>query len=90
MMGLITGHCHIKGHLLKLGLVDSRGCHRCKQALETALHVLGDCEALAVLRCRHLGHDGPGAYKVLKPGDLADIAVSMVLRLVQSARLLNA
>ena len=25
-MGLPTGHCHLKGHLFTLGLVDSPGC----------------------------------------------------------------
>jgi hypothetical protein len=39
---LFTGHCHLKGHLFKLGLVDSPKCDRCKQASETASHVLGN------------------------------------------------
>jgi hypothetical protein len=47
MTGLLTGHCHLKGHLFKLGLVNSPKCNRCKQASETASHVLCDCEALA-------------------------------------------
>jgi hypothetical protein len=34
MTGLLTGHCHLKGHLLKLGLVNSLECDRCKQASE--------------------------------------------------------
>jgi hypothetical protein len=29
---LLTGHCHLKGHPFKLGLVDSSECVRCKQA----------------------------------------------------------
>jgi hypothetical protein len=28
-MGLFTGHCHIKGHLFKLGLADDPICERC-------------------------------------------------------------
>jgi len=28
MAQLITGNCHLKRHLLKLGLVDSPGCGR--------------------------------------------------------------
>jgi hypothetical protein len=55
MTGLLTGHCHLKGHLFKLGLVNSPECERCKQASETASHVLCDCEVLATLRFRHLG-----------------------------------
>jgi hypothetical protein len=34
MTGLITGHCHLKGRLLKLGLVDSPGCDRCRKHLK--------------------------------------------------------
>jgi hypothetical protein len=45
MTGLLTGHCHLKGCLFKLGLVNSPECDRCKQASEIASHVLCDCEA---------------------------------------------
>jgi len=31
MMGLLTGHCHFKGHPLTLGLVNSPERNRCKQ-----------------------------------------------------------
>jgi uncharacterized metal-binding protein len=54
MIGLLTGHCHLKEHLCKLGLVKSPGCERCKQASEMASHVLCDCEAPAALRFRHM------------------------------------
>jgi hypothetical protein len=30
MIGLLTGHCFLKGHLFKLGLVNSPKCNRCK------------------------------------------------------------
>jgi hypothetical protein len=50
MTGLLTGHCHVKGHLFKPGLIDSPGCDSCKHASETAPHVLCDCGALTVLR----------------------------------------
>jgi hypothetical protein len=70
IMGLLTGQCHLKGHLLKVRLVDSSGCDRCKQASEMASRVFCDCEALVVLRFRHLGHP------FLKPGDSADISIS--------------
>jgi hypothetical protein len=54
MIGLLTGHCHLKEQLCKLGLVKSPECERFKQASETASHVLCDFEALAALRFRHL------------------------------------
>jgi hypothetical protein len=35
MTGLLTGHWHLKGHLLLLRLVSSPECDRCMQASET-------------------------------------------------------
>jgi hypothetical protein len=52
---LFTGHCHIKGHLFKLGLTDDPTCERCLEKDESATHILCDCEAIAYLRFRHLG-----------------------------------
>jgi hypothetical protein len=83
MTGLLTGHCHLKGHLFKLGLVNSPMCNQCKQASETASHVLCDCEALATLRFRHLVHH------FMKPGDFEDISVSKILHFVQGVTLVN-
>jgi hypothetical protein len=83
MTGLLTGHCHLKGHLFQLGLVDSSECNRCKQTSETASHVLCDCEALATLRFRHLG------CHFMKPGDFEGISVSKILHFVQGAGLLS-
>jgi hypothetical protein len=49
MTGLLTEYCHLKGHLFKLGLLNRPEYNGCKQASETASHVLCDCEALATL-----------------------------------------
>jgi hypothetical protein len=51
----ITGHCHLKGHLFKLGLTDDPICERCREEDESATHILCDCEAVAHARFRHLG-----------------------------------
>jgi hypothetical protein len=83
MTGLRTGYSHLKGHVFKKGLVNSPKCHRCKQASETASRVLGDCEALATLRCRHVDHH------TMIPGDFEDIAVSRILHFVQGVGVLN-
>jgi hypothetical protein len=29
VVGLLTGHCHLKGHLFKLGQTDAPICERC-------------------------------------------------------------
>jgi hypothetical protein len=49
VVGLLTGHCHLKGHLLKLGLSDSPTFERCQEENETATHILCECETLACL-----------------------------------------
>jgi len=54
LTGLLTGHCHLKGHQFKLGMVNSPVCETCQQASEMASHFLCDCEALAILRFRQL------------------------------------
>jgi hypothetical protein len=83
LTGMLTGHYQLKGHSFNLGLVNSPKCDRCKQVSEMASHVLCDCEALATLRFRHLGH------YFMKPGDFEDISVSKVLHFVKGAGLLN-
>ena len=80
----MTGHCHCKGCIFKIGLVGSPGCDKCKPAPSTAPHVLGNCVVLAKLKFLYLGHD------MMKPGDFTDIFVSKVLHFVQSWGLLNA
>jgi hypothetical protein len=55
IVGLLTVHCHLKGHLYKLRLTDDATCERCLEEDESATHVLCDCEAIAHLWFRHLG-----------------------------------
>jgi hypothetical protein len=42
--GLLTGHCHLKGHLFKMGLTESRICERFPEKDESATHILCDCK----------------------------------------------
>jgi hypothetical protein len=83
MTGLLTGHCHLKGHLFNLELVNNPKCDRCKQASDTASHVFCDCEALATSRFTHLGHH------FMKPGDFEDISVSKIPHFAQGEGQLN-
>jgi len=71
--GPLTGHCHLKGRLVKFGLVDSPGCNRCKQVSETFSLVLVGCEALTVLSFSNL------AYNFLKCGGFVDVSSSPTL-----------
>jgi hypothetical protein len=84
MTGLLTGHCHLKGHLFKLGLINIPECDRYKEVSDTASHVLCDCEALATLRFRHLG------LHFMRPGDFKNIPVSRILHFFQGMGMLNA
>jgi hypothetical protein len=46
---LLTGYCHLKGHLFKLGLVNSPRFERCLEEEESDTHILCDCEAIAYI-----------------------------------------
>jgi len=41
MAGMVQGHCHLKGHVFTLGLVNSPECDTCKQASETFFVTVG-------------------------------------------------
>jgi hypothetical protein len=83
IVGLLTGHCHLKGHLFKLGLTVDLTCKRCLEEDESATHILCDSEAIVHLRFRHLGQF------FMEPGDYYDAPRSRVLQFVQSAGLLK-
>jgi hypothetical protein len=77
------GHCHLKGHLFKLGLTDDPTCERCLQEDESATHILCDCEAIAYLRFRHLGQF------CMEPSDFYDAPIIKVLHFIRSVGLIN-
>jgi hypothetical protein len=81
--GLLTGHCHLNGHLFKLGLSNSPTCDRCQEENETATHVLCECEALADFRFRHLGQ------YFMEPSDYFDVPTYKILHYIRSAGLLR-
>jgi hypothetical protein len=47
IVGLLTQHCHLKGHLFKPGLTVDPVCERCLEEDESATH-LCECEAIAI------------------------------------------
>lgn len=83
MTKFLTGQCHLKGPLLKAGLVDSPRCNM-QTGIWNSLTFFCDCEALVVLWFRHLG------CHCLKSGEVANISISKILRFVESEGLLNA
>jgi hypothetical protein len=50
VVGVLTGHCHLKGHIFKLGLINDPICERCLEEDESTTHILCDCEAVAHIR----------------------------------------
>ena len=48
-VGLVRGHCRLKGHLYKIDTLVDLTCIRCKKSDETAYHLLCDFESLAAL-----------------------------------------
>jgi hypothetical protein len=82
VVGLLTGHCHLKGHLFKLGLSKSPTCERCQEKDGTATHVLCECEALAHRRLCHFGQ------YFMEPSDYFDAPTYNILHFIRSTGLL--
>jgi hypothetical protein len=80
VVGLFTGHCHLKGHLFKLELTDDPNCERCLEEDESATHILCDCEAIAYLRFRHLGQF------FMEPSDYYDPPPSHIYKVLHFIR----
>jgi hypothetical protein len=51
VVGLLTGHCHLRKHLHRLGVYKEEPvCRECGMGEETAHHILFECEALGRIR----------------------------------------
>jgi hypothetical protein len=83
VVGLLTGHCHLKGHLFKLGLANDPICERCLEEVESATHILCDCEAVAHIKFHHLGQF------FMEPSDYYDGPIDKVLHFIQSVGLIR-
>jgi hypothetical protein len=81
VVGLLTGHCHLKGHLFKLGLTDEPICKRCLEEDESATHILSDCKAIAYLRFCHLGQ------VFMEPSEYYDAPIYKVLHFIRGVGL---
>jgi hypothetical protein len=83
VVGLLTGHSHVKGYLFKLGLTDDPICERRLEEDESATHILCDCEAIAYLRFRHLGQF------FMEPSDYYDAPIYKVLHFIRGVGLIK-
>jgi hypothetical protein len=82
VVGLFTGHCHLKGHLFKLGLTDDHICVRCLEEDKSATHILCDCKAIVCSRFRHLGQF------FMEPSDHYDNPINKVLHFIRGVGLI--
>jgi hypothetical protein len=83
VVGLFTGHCHLKGHLFQLRLTDDPICEMCLEEEESVTHILCDCEAIAYSRFRHLGQI------FMEPSDYYDAPKNEVLYLIRGVGLIH-
>jgi len=61
VIALITGHGHFRKHLHTLGILrEDQECRLCNNSLETAEHIILDCERLGVRRRALFGLSQPG------------------------------
>jgi hypothetical protein len=75
MVGLFTGHSHLKGHIFKLGLTGDPTWERCLEEDESATHVQCD-RGHSTITFRQLGQF------FMDPGDYHDASTSKVLQFV--------
>jgi ribonuclease HI len=61
LTGLFSGHCLLRGHLCKMGVIQDPTCRFCMEADETSEHVLCECPALLGLRSKYFGERSPAA-----------------------------
>jgi hypothetical protein len=80
--GLLTGHCHSKGQLFKLGITNSSVCGRCHKETHTATHIVCQCVTIAELIFRRLDR------QFMEPSDYDEISLCKIPYFVRGTGLL--
>jgi hypothetical protein len=83
VVGLLTGHSNLKGHLFKFGLTADPIRERYLEDDESSIHILCDCEAVAYTRFRHFGQ------YFMEPSGYYDAPVDKVLHFIRSVGLMK-
>jgi hypothetical protein len=76
-------NCNLSTLLFKLGLINDPICERCQEEVESATHILCDCEAVAQIRFRNLGQF------FMEPIDYYDAPTDKVLHFIRGVRLIK-
>jgi ribonuclease HI len=59
LTGILTGHCPLRMHLNKLGIVSSPNCRFCDNTNESPIHIICECDLLASKRLKYFGEAFP-------------------------------
>lgn len=78
----LTGHCSLKKHQYRMGIVSHPDCRKCGAAEETPLHILCKCDALTLIRIRFYGEP------FIEPELIMKKPLSNIHSFLQAARLL--
>ena len=81
MVGVLTGHCPMGTHAVRLGVLPDASCQSCMEEgeVESSQHFLLQCPAFARLRLKYLGNHtfgGPEYLSVMDIGRLNKFVVS--------------
>ncbi|KAJ8976990.1 hypothetical protein NQ317_013991 [Molorchus minor] len=82
LIGLYTGHCRLKHHMHRIGLVEDTQCRLCLEDDETADHILCACPAVERIRFSMFGRAR------LLPEDLDEISPNKVIGFIKRLNLL--
>ena len=79
MVGVLTGHCPMGTHAVRLRILPDGSCQSCMEEgeVETSRHFLLHCPAFARLRLKHLGNHTFGG-----PEDLAETDIGRLNKFV--------
>lgn len=66
VIGLITGHCKVNSHLVKMRLRDDPDCELCGRTQETAMHIISECESIKSVRKHVYGKEIVETQQILK------------------------
>ncbi|XP_015178751.1 PREDICTED: uncharacterized protein LOC107067612 [Polistes dominula] len=65
VVGLVTGHWHLRKHLTRLGLAQDSVCSRCGEEEDTTLHLITQCVGLTDVRNDVLGNTANNIFDLV-------------------------
>ncbi|KAI5754342.1 hypothetical protein M8J77_007902 [Diaphorina citri] len=76
--GLYTGHCSLNYHLNKMGIAETPTCRLCKEAPETAEHIICECGVASHKRLIYFSR------MIITPKEVKEISPKRTLAFVRS------